>query len=60
MPKKERSTVEKLANLSKKIDIGTAIAGLIIGGNVGLALILWSGATYVAADIIEKSSKKKG
>lgn len=51
---KERNRIEKLANISKKIDIGTAAMGLVIGGEAGLVIILVSSATYWFADRIEK------
>lgn len=58
MSTERKSGVEKITSLSKKIDIGTALAGLIIGGAAGSALVLWSGVTYFAADAIEKRQKK--
>lgn len=54
---KERSSTEKITSVSKKVDIATGIYGLIIGGQAGFAIVLLSGATYWAADRIEKKSK---
>jgi len=59
MANPERSTVERVARISKVTDIIQAVFGLIIGGEVGLAIILVSGATYVIADRVEKRSRKQ-
>ncbi|OGM06608.1 hypothetical protein A3E15_02105 [Candidatus Woesebacteria bacterium RIFCSPHIGHO2_12_FULL_42_9] len=53
-----RSTTETITGFSKKLDIGGMIIGLVIDGQFGYSLALFSAFTYVVADEIEKRSKK--
>jgi hypothetical protein len=57
MDKERKGSLEKLARISKGVDVASAAFGLIIGGETGLAIILVSGATYYLADRLEKRKR---
>lgn len=59
----ERSTAERLANLSQKIDLITIIAGFpiyfLVSKKVGAIMIIGSIITFIPAEYLKRRSKKK-